>query len=154
MIEAAFAIPTVLILMEDEDKVIRAHAIKYAKSIIDNQSRSHITVFNSTEKPKSVNKTKQPLTPLKPSKAVLFLEELSAGHSEILQDPSQLATFLNKSKHQDVFEIVLRTLLDWPTNEIKSKLISLLSCVNLHNMVFSISLSDTLNRIYHTSMSK
>jgi hypothetical protein len=69
--------------------------------------------------------------------------------SEIVQDPSQLSTFLNKCEQQDVLEIMLRTLLDWPTNEMKTKLIELLAQVQKHGMIFSITLSDNLNRLYN-----
>ena len=55
---------------------------------------------------------------------------------------------MDKTKHQDLLEIVLRTLLDLPTYEIKSKLIEVLSLPTDHSMVFSLTLVDILNRIF------
>jgi hypothetical protein len=56
---------------------------------------------------------------------------------------------MNKSKHQDIFEIILRTFLDWPSYELKAKLIEMLSMVDTHSSLFPITLSDTLNRLYN-----
>ena len=125
--------------------------MKLAQTVVEQRDEKAILdVFADTKKPSSTKKssTKAGHSPMKPKKAQLFLEELLQHQSEIVQDSSQLKTFLDKTKQQDLLEIVLRTLLDLPTYEMKGRLIEVLSLPNEHSMVFSLTLADILNRLF------
>ena len=79
------------------------------------EGREMLDVFSGTDKPKSAKKGgKVPHTPLKAKKLALFLEELIGLKAEVEQDRGQLKTFLNRTKHAEMFEVLLRTILDLP----------------------------------------
>lgn len=43
---------------------------------------------------------------------------------------------------------MLRTLLDWPTVDMKSRFLEMLTMVDNHSIIFAMTLSDMLNRLY------
>jgi len=109
-----------------------------------------LEVFQKTQKPRSTKKNlgKDGLTPLKPKKAALFLQELVGHRAEIGQDRGQLKTFLDQCKQQDMLEVLLRGLLDLPTYELKTKMVSVFALVESHSLVFAMTLGDMLKRFF------
>lgn len=105
-------------------------------------------VFTKTEKPKSAKKSsKGTISPVKPQKAQQFLQELLKNEAEIIHDRHQLRTVLDKTKHSDLFTQAIGTLLDFPTFEIKTKLIKIFGSVSNLNLIFATNLASYLPKI-------
>lgn len=150
-IEHQMMVSIVTMLLNDPDTHVRRAALNLAEAYANLSPSAEVqAVFEQTDKPKSVKKPldRKGLTPLKPSTAVLFLNELLQTRSEIEQDQSQLTTALNKTKHPELVEVMLRNVLDLPSYELKSKQIQALSLVEKHTMAFAISLADVLRRLF------
>jgi hypothetical protein len=54
------------------------------------------------------------------------------------------------SKHQkpEVFEEILRTLLDYPLAELKQKLVEVLTLPQKHAIIFCMNLSQSLSKVF------
>ena len=137
-------LPSILMVLADEDATIRRHAFALAKAFVNNTVKNQIDVFAETEKSKSTKKKAPGIS----EKAQAFLKEVCKFESEIIQDRTQLNTALNKSSHKDVFELMLKAFLDWPTDLLKQQLLEILSLVDDHTLTFTLTLSDALNKLY------
>lgn len=148
-IERGMAITVLLMLLSDQDGKVRSYAIQLAEALAESE-RDVLEVFNKTEKPRSTKKTMGKPDPvsLKVKKANMFLTELINQKQEIIQDRSQLKTFLDRTSHADILEVLLRGLLDLPSYDLKSKFIEVLALVENHDMVFSITFGQTLHRLF------
>ena len=85
---------------------------------------------------------------MKLQQAQALLNELLKVKTELIADKSQLGTALNKYKKSEIFEEVLRILLDLPSFLCKAKLLSMLSIVKNHSSIFSINLSHNIGRLF------
>lgn len=83
----------VLILFNDSDRQIREGAVKLAEVVLDTQKQAQkdtalsvIEVFGDTEKPSSVQKRPQKLTPMKSKTVTSLLEDLLASKADLIVD--------------------------------------------------------------------
>jgi hypothetical protein len=55
---------------------------------------------------------------------------------------------LDRTAHPELLEVLLRDLLDLPSYAIKGKLIEVLALAESHSLIFSITLGDTMQRLF------
>ena len=55
---------------------------------------------------------------------------------------------LNKTRHPELLELLLRNFLDLSTYYVKTKMIEVLALVDCHSMVFTMTLGDTIKRLF------
>ena len=86
-------IGAVLILFNDADRQIREGAVKLAEVMLETQRQvtkdsalTVIEVFGDTEKPSSVQKRPQKLTPMKSKTVTSLLEDLIAAKADLVVD--------------------------------------------------------------------
>jgi hypothetical protein len=86
-------IGAVLILFNDVDRQIREGAVKLAEVMLETQRQvtkdsalTVIEVFGDTEKPSSVQKRPQKLTPMKSKTVTSLLEDLIAAKADLVVD--------------------------------------------------------------------
>ncbi len=86
-------IGAVLILFNDADRQIREGAVKLAEAMLETQRQvtkdsalTVIEVFGDTEKPSSVQKRPQKLTPMKSKTVTSLLEDLIAAKADLVVD--------------------------------------------------------------------
>jgi len=60
---------------------------------------------------------------MKSKSVTSLLEDLIAAKADLVVDQGQLRLVLSKHQKPEVFEEILRSLLDYPTAELKQKLI-------------------------------
>lgn len=151
VIEHSVALSVVLMLLSDTDEKVRTYALVLAEAITQQPPEKEILkIFQETAKPRSTRKaqSKEGHAPLKAKKAIEYLEELLQFRQEIIQDNSQLKTFLDRTAHPELLEVLLRDLLDLPSYAIKGKLIEVLALAESHSLIFSITLGDTMQRLF------
>lgn len=142
-----------ILLNEHSSSKLRVHAITLAeatigawKNIADDSGA--IQVFQNTQKPESAVKRPKTLVAMKPKAAIQLLESIVKSASDISQDSNQLKLCLSKFTHPEVFEQLLRCLLDYPTFDSKRKLIEVLTLVSKHATVFALNLGQLLFKLF------
>lgn len=90
------------------------------------------------------------MTPLKPSLAKQFLKTLVNMENEIISNKSQLKIAINKNKNHQIFEILVRSLLDLDGVEIKTKFIEILNMLTDYSFIFKMALTERLNKEYYS----
>jgi hypothetical protein len=78
---------------------------------------------------------------MKPKLATQLLKSVLESKSAIIEDNRQLRLNLGSFPKLEVFEQLLRCLLDYPSFKCKQKFIDVLTLVQTHAMTFAISLS-------------
>jgi hypothetical protein len=77
-----------------------------------------------------------------------LLSDLLQVRVELIQDRSQLKLCLNKYQKPEVFEEILRTLLDYPTFRLKQRLLDVLSLVQKQANIFCLNLVQVLTKLF------
>ena len=126
----------IFMMLNDDSSVIRQHAIGFAKTFeqvlqSSDYDENVIKCFETTnQKPSPTKKsTPEKFAPLEISVTSSILKTLLKVRIELIQDKNQLSTTICKIKNQEIFERLVRSLSDYPTFTIKSKLVSVLSLV-------------------------
>ena len=147
-------IGVVLMLLNDSDKHVREQAINLGEAVLSLQQKlgekhESVDLFCDTEKPQSTQKKAVKLTPMKSKSVSSLLQELVVdAKSELVLDRGQLKPVLSKHQKPEVYEEILRTLLDYPTYDLKRKLLAVLTLPQQHVMIFCMNLTQALPKIF------
>jgi hypothetical protein len=129
----------VLILLNDESTAVRKQGLALAQTYQSlstsdledspNLSGLMVTPFSGNQsKPVSLAKnSKSSFTPLKASGCSKILKPLLKAGPSIIEDRNQLVTALNQVKNAESFEVVIRSINEYPTSICKAKLIGVLT---------------------------
>ena len=85
---------------------------------------------------------------MKPKAAIQLLESIVKSSSDIAQDSNQLKLCLSKFSNPEVFDDLLRCLLDYPTFDSKRKLIETFTLVSKHAPVFALNLGQLMFKLF------
>ena len=66
------------------------------------------------------------MTPMLDTNAISLIRELIKYKSELVNDRGQLTQVLLKHKKLDIFDKILKTLLDYPSFQLKAKVLEAL----------------------------
>lgn len=85
---------------------------------------------------------------MKSKTVISLLEDLIAAKSDLVVDRGQLKLVLSKHQKPEVYEEILRSLLDYPTAQLKQKLLEVLSLPQKHAIIFCMNLSQSLSKVF------
>ena len=111
-------------------------------------------MFTNTDKPASIVKKtstadqKGKATPMLDTNVLALINELVKSKAELINDSNQLTQVLLRHKRPENFDKVLKTLLDYPTFELKAALLAAIERNPSHTLAFAMSLSTLLNKIF------
>lgn len=77
-----------------------------------------------------------------------LLEDLITSKADLVVDRGQLKLVLSKHHKPEVFEEILRSLLDYPTAKLKQKLLEVLTLPQKHAIIFCMNLSQSLAKVF------
>lgn len=108
-------------------------------------------MFQGSDKPASIKKItdeRGKVTPMIDTNALSLINELVKFKNELINDRGQLSYVLKSHKKPEIFDKILRTLLDYPTFALKAKVFEALQQNPKHSLAFALNLSNLLNKVF------